>query len=276
MVEQVKPGIVRIETTPKNYPFATGGTGTGVIFEKEANWGAALILTNYHVIEDVIAESDPIINVTVNDSKSYAANVVGVDIKRDLAVLKICCQRFTPLLFGDAENVEIGEPVVAVGYALGISGEATMTRGIVSGVRFITADDRWVVQTDAPINPGNSGGPLLSLRGEVLGINTYKFGGFFIEGIGFAIAENTVQEQLQRLKAGGDALDAVNVLAQWTNGPGASSERADIRVNKFPWVLEWTLKGEDSSLQVSARDVYSSTPSVSVEATTPGSGKIVV
>ena len=240
MVEQVKRGIVRIETT--SVKFSERGTGSGVIFEKEANWGAAFILTNYHVIENVIADLDPIISVTVNDSTSYMATVVGVDIKRDLAILKICCQRFTPLPFGDAENVKIGDPVVAVGYALGIAGEATATRGIVSGVRFVTDDDRWVVQTDAPINPGNSGGPLLSLAGEVLGINTYKFAGFFIEGIGFAVAENTVQEQLQKLKAGGDALDAVNVLAKWTFGPTKSYETMDIRVDKFPWVFEWTLE----------------------------------
>ena len=164
MVERVKRGIVRIETTPR-FSATEKVTGSGVIFEKEASWGAALILTNYHVIENVIADLDPIISVTVNDSTSYMATVVGVDIKRDLAVLEICSQRFTPLPFGDVENVEIGDPVVVVGYALGIPGEATATRGIVSAVRFAPDDDRWLVQTDAPINSGNSGGPSLSLEG---------------------------------------------------------------------------------------------------------------
>ena len=114
MVERVKRGIVRIETTPR-FSATEKGTGSGVIFEKEASWGAALILTNYHVIEDVIADLDPIISVTVNDSTSFKATVVGIDIERDLAVLKICCQRFTALQFADTENVEVGRTVVSLG-----------------------------------------------------------------------------------------------------------------------------------------------------------------
>ena len=86
MIEQVRSGVVRIEITiPFRYGPSEIGTATGVIFEKEPNWGAALVLTNYHVIEDVIAEAEPIINVTVNDSTSYKATVVGIDIERDAA-----------------------------------------------------------------------------------------------------------------------------------------------------------------------------------------------
>lgn len=268
MLERIRPGVVRIETTT--------GTGTGVIFEKEANWGAAYILTNYHVIEESIVDSEPNISVTVNDSEEYRATVVGIDIKRDLAVLSICCQRFDVLAFGNAANVEIGQPVVTIGYALALMGAATATKGIVSAVRFDSDYDRWIVQTDAPINPGNSGGPLMSLTGKVLGINTYKQGGFFSEGIGFAVAGNTIQEQLLKLKAGGDALDAVNVLAQWTYGPETSNERPEIRVGKFPWVLEWTLEDEGTLLQISAREVYSSMSFDLVDTTVPGNGRVVV
>ena len=93
---------------------------------------------------------------------------------RDLAVVTICCGQFHTLPFGDASRLEPGGEVVAIGYALGLSGEASITRGIVSAIRY---DSRYlsdVIQTDAAINPGNSGGPMLSMSGEILGINTFK------------------------------------------------------------------------------------------------------
>jgi len=120
--------------------------------------------------------------------------------------VSICCGSFNPLTFGDAANVQAGTEVVNIGYALGIIGEASVSRGIVSAVRYDGDYRRWVIQTDATMNPGNSGGPMLSLSGEVLGINTFKFestpGGRSIEGLGFAVSEVTIREQILSMKQG--------------------------------------------------------------------------
>ncbi len=193
MVERVKSGVVRIETA--------GGGGSGFVFETTAGDGSALVLTNYHVIEGYAS-----VDVTVGDAVTYAGWVQGVDPRRDLAVVRICCGNFTALEFGDARDLGVGSEVVAVGYPLGLAGSATVTKGIVSANRFDDFDSRWEIQTDASINPGNSGGPLLAADGEVIGINTYIVRSYagqqVVEGLGFAVSEVTVRERLPQLKAG--------------------------------------------------------------------------
>jgi serine protease Do len=192
MVERVRPGVVRIETNL--------GSGSGIIFEAEPTNGSALVLTNYHVIEGASW-----VDVIVNDSTTYTGTVRGVDSNRDLAVVRICCGNFGVLPFGDGASLEVGSEVVAIGYALGIPGRPTVTRGIVSAVRYDPDNSRWVIQTDAPINPGNSGGPLFSLDGEVVGVNTFTLvstvGGSPTEGLGFAVSEVTVKAQCPPSKA---------------------------------------------------------------------------
>ena len=159
MVKQVRPAVVRIETSI--------GSGSGVIFETQGQ--SAYVITNYHVVEGYGQ-----VNVVVNDSATYRGTVRGSDHTRDLAVVSICCGRFESLNFGDASLLEPGDEVVAIGYALGLLGEATITRGIVSAIRYDAGHRSDVIQTDAAINPGNSGGPMLSLSGEILGINTFR------------------------------------------------------------------------------------------------------
>ena len=189
MVKRVRPAVVRIETTE--------GNGTGVIFETQARTG--FVVTNYHVVEGFGR-----VRVVVNDSSTYQGTVRGVDPVRDLAVVSICCGSFHALPFGDASDLEAGDEVVAIGYALGLSGEATITRGIVSARRYDSAHLSEVIQTDAAINPGNSGGPMLSPLGEILGINTFRYdeseSGRPAEGLGFAISEKTVQARIPLLK----------------------------------------------------------------------------
>ena len=150
MVKQVRPAVVRIESSV--------GTGSGAIFETQGQTG--YVVTNHHVVEGV-AE----VIVTVNDSATYDGTVHGTDPVRDLAVVSICCGRFHSLPFGDASVLEPGDEVVAIGYALGLSGQATITRGIVSALRYYSQRLSDVIQTDAAINPGNSGGPMLSMSG---------------------------------------------------------------------------------------------------------------
>jgi len=191
MVRRTRPAVVRIESS--------AGTGSGAIFETQGQTG--YVITNQHVIEGV-AE----VNVTVNDSYTYRGAVLGTDSVRDLAVVRICCGSFRKLSFGDASRLEPGDEVVAIGYALGLSGQATITRGIVSAMRYDSRYSSDVIQTDAAINPGNSGGPMLSMSGEILGINTFRIdesdSGRATEGLGFAISETTVQGQISTLKAG--------------------------------------------------------------------------
>ena len=193
MVDRVKSGVVRIETE--------GGSGSGFIFETLSPTGGALVLTNYHVVEGY-----PEVDVTVDDAATYSGRVLGVDRERDLAVVRICCGNFEVLEFGDAQGARVGAEVVAVGYPLDLAGSATVTKGIVSANRFDNEDRRWIIQTDAPINPGNSGGPLLASDGSVIGINTFKrvslVGGQVVEGVGFAVSEVTIQDELLTLKKG--------------------------------------------------------------------------
>lgn len=192
MVQRVKPGIVRIDTT--------AGGGSGIIFETTPDQGA-LILTNYHVIK-----AGSRINIRVNDETTYPGAVVGFDEARDLAVLEICCGDFIPLTFDTSETIMPGSEVIAIGYALQISGPATVTRGIVSAYRYHPRYFSWVLQTDAPINAGNSGGPLLLTSGEVVGINTFVYdrdaAGNRSEGINFALAERSIRGLLPELKNG--------------------------------------------------------------------------
>lgn len=189
MVKQVRPAVVRIQTM-------TSG-GTGVIFETQGRTG--YVITNQHVVEGA-AE----VSVTVNDATTYTGRVLGTDPLRDLAVVSICCGSFRALAFGDASRLEPGDEVVAIGYALGLSGEASITRGIVSAMRYDSRYQSNVIQTDAAINPGNSGGPMLSMSGEILGINTFRReetdGGRPVEGVGFAVSGTTVQQRIPTLK----------------------------------------------------------------------------
>ena len=189
-MKQVRPAVVRIQTS--------SGSGSGVIFETQGRTG--YVVTNHHVVEGEVQ-----VSVIVNDSTTYRGSVLGTDSVRDLAVLTICCGSFQTLPFGNAAALQPGDEVVAIGYALGLPGEATVTRGIVSAVRYDSTHRSDVIQTDAAINPGNSGGPMLSLSGEILGINTFRYdesqSGRPTEGLGFAISGTTVQQQIPTLRA---------------------------------------------------------------------------
>ena len=176
-----------------------------MIFKTDLVDESALVLTNFHVIDGASQ-----VRITVNDSTVFDGTLLGVDQLRDLAVLRICCSAdFAALPFGDVSQVQVGSEVIVIGYALGIEGPATVTRGIVSAIRDDRDAARQVIQTDAPINPGNSGGPLLSLSGEVLGINTFAIrqsgSGVAVEGFGFAVSQATIESVLPRLVTGGEA-----------------------------------------------------------------------
>jgi S1-C subfamily serine protease len=180
-----------------------GGTATGSGFVVDDD---GTILTNAHVVEG--AEQ---VSVSFEeDGESVDAEVLGVDPDTDLAVLKIDpdeVEDLTALPLGDSSDLEVGDPVVAIGNPFGL--QRTVTTGIVSALqRQIDAPSGFsisnVIQTDASINPGNSGGPLLDAQGRVIGINSQiaTGGGQGSVGIGFAVPVNTAKDLLPRLREG--------------------------------------------------------------------------
>jgi len=159
------------------------------------------IVTNHHVVK-----SSSQITVTLNDGREYAAEVVGVDLQTDLAVLKIDAVELPYLTFGNSDLLKVGEWVVAVGHPCGV--KATLTVGVVSakerqGMGLTSYED--FIQTDTAIHRGNSGGPLLNLKNEVVGINTalFSYGDSYV-GIGLAIPSNMVENITHQLIHGGN------------------------------------------------------------------------
>ena len=191
MVERARESVARIRTNTAD--------GTGFIFETTAG-GGALVLTNYHVIENASE-----LEVWVRDRDTFPGKVLGYDAYRDLAVVEICCGVFQHLSLQGSRIIRAGADVIAIGYPLGIAGSATVTRGIVSAYRYDDSYRSWVVQTDAPINPGSSGGPLLLSSGELIGINTFIIRedyGISIDGVGFAISRQSIRGIVDSLKHG--------------------------------------------------------------------------
>lgn len=190
MVEQARPSVVRIQHSGLS-------AGSGVLIAVDGDTG--YLVTNSHVVQGL--ES---VKVIVNDAQVYAGRVEGMDEVHDLAVVSICCGEFRALSFGSIADLRPGDDVVAIGYAMGLEGMATITRGIVSAIRYDPLVQGQVIQTDAVIAPGNSGGPLLSLSGELLGINTF----YMPESTAasFAIAADLVQAKARELRQGQTAL----------------------------------------------------------------------
>ncbi len=182
---------------PKKFKQETKGLGSGIIIDSRG-----YILTNYHV-----AGRATKIEVALADGSKYPARLVGGDPKTDLAVIHISAKESLPYVtFGDSDQVEVGEWVVAIGAPRAL--EKSVTQGIISAKhrRGITDPSSYedFLQTDAAINPGNSGGPLLNLNGQVIGVNAAiatESGGF--EGIGFTIPSNIAQYVAKALIAHG-------------------------------------------------------------------------
>ena len=175
----VAPSVVSIDVTTQQ----GSGAGSGVVFDKSGH-----ILTNNHVVGD--ATGNGAITVTLSDGRTYGATIVGTDASTDLAVIKLTNgpSDLTPISLGDSEALKVGDPAMAVGNPLGLSG--TVTTGIISalnrpvstgpssesplgqqqssGNEVVTN----AIQTSAAINPGNSGGALVNSKGELIGINS--------------------------------------------------------------------------------------------------------
>ena len=214
--------------------------GTGFVYDNQGH-----IITNNHVVGHAKT-----VNVLFENGDRHTAKVIGGDTLNDIAVLKLNGnitqqnEERSPLPIGNSSNLQIGEPVIAIGNPYRL--EDTMTTGIVSATgrlipedtpveKFIRIHFPWVafsiasgIQTDAPINPGNSGGPLLNLKGQVIGINTAAIGN---NGIGFAIPSNAITRIIPTLIGKGNYTHPYLGLAIDTSASAVADDYKNVPAN---------------------------------------------
>lgn len=178
---------------PKEREYRQQGLGSGVIMSEDG-----YILTNNHVVEGADT-----IQIRFMNEKTLAAKVVGKDPKTDIAVIKVNAKNLPAIEYGNSDDLNVGEWVLAVGSPMSPNLAHSVTSGIVSAKgrsNVGLADYEDFIQTDAAINPGNSGGALVNLHGELVGINTAiasRSGGF--QGIGFAVPVNMARNVMESL-----------------------------------------------------------------------------
>ena len=248
VVKKVMPSVVSvnnkyIETTSffgQQYNSEGEASGSGIIVGQ--NDSELLIATNNHVVES--AEE---LTVQFTDGSQSQAQIKGTDANKDLAVIAVqlsdissdTMSSISIATLGDSNALTVGEPVIAIGNALGYG--QSVTTGVVSALNRAIASDgsqnvqtgtdtevNTFIQTDAAINPGNSGGALLNIHGEVIGINSNKIGGSTVEGMGYAIPisdakpiiENLMTKQT-RLKVNEDSkgylgITGIDVVAEYS------------------------------------------------------------
>lgn len=174
------------------------GQGSGVIYRSDG-----YILTNQHVVGSATTVTVRI--PSGSGQRSVTGAVLGSNAIRDLAVVKVNETNLAFANFGDSNSLQIGTEVIALGYPLGQTSSVTVTRGILSR-RVVDAELGELLQTDAAINPGNSGGPLVTLSGQVIGINQSGLintsRGEIAQGIGFALAISGAQAVVSSLESG--------------------------------------------------------------------------
>ena len=177
------------------------GSGSGFVWDEEGH-----VVTNFHVVDGARA-----LRITFQNQKTFDGAIVGVEPRKDIAVLKVDAPRelFKPVQVGRHVVVEVGQKAIAIGNPFGL--DHTLTTGVVSalgrqvpGAGGVTIRD--MIQTDAAINPGNSGGPLLDSAGSLIGMNTmiYSKSGAYA-GIGFAVPATTIARIVPQIIAKGHA-----------------------------------------------------------------------
>ena len=193
IIKKVSPAVVGIECYAFGNSFTPSSSGSGIIMTADG-----YIVTNAHVVEDAAGNT-----VVLENGDAYAAELIGADSDTDLAVLKIEASNLTYAEFGNSDELERGDRVIAIGNPGGTVLAGSTTGGMVSGLnRNINSSSPYstsYIQVDAAINPGNSGGALVNEYGQVVGINSAKIAETDYEGIGFAIPINEALPIIQEL-----------------------------------------------------------------------------
>ena len=196
------------EANPDSDNQQIASEGSGVIYKK--NDKDAYLVTNTHVINGASK-----VDIRLADGTKVPGEIVGSDTFSDIAVVKISSEKVTTVAeFGDSSQLSVGETAIAIGSPLGSEYANTVTQGIISSlnrnVSLKSEDGQAIstkaIQTDTAINPGNSGGPLVNIQGQVIGITSSKIasnGGTSVEGLGFAIPSNDVQNIIKQLESDG-------------------------------------------------------------------------
>jgi S1-C subfamily serine protease len=261
VVKRVLPAVVNVTTDIFEASGGGQGVGTGFIVRSDG-----VILTNCHVVERA---SKITVFTSDADPKQFNARVIGSDCLHDLAVLKIDATGMPTVALGSSDDLQLGQRVVALGYALALEGGPTVTSGIVSSLnRTITAQDpncdtatcgtdlartyTNVIQTDAAINHGNSGGPLVNMQGQVVGINSA--GDDSAENIGFAIAIDSVKETLANAEH--DPLGVAAYLGVSTKDVTSDlAFQLNLTVNTGAYVVDTPSDGPARAAGIQAGDV---------------------
>ena len=199
VLKKIQPSVVTIIAITEAGMNPGRATGTGVVITSDGD-----ILTNDHVVDG----ADNVSVLFAGDTEPTPATVLAVDVGNDLALIHVDKTGLTPAVFADPSSIDIGDEVVAVGFALDLDGGPTVTRGIVSALnRTIVSGDGaldGLIQTDTAISSGNSGGPLVNTRGQVIGINTAVFqssGEVAANNVGFSISVAEALPVIEELRA---------------------------------------------------------------------------
>ena len=208
LIEKVAPAVVNIRTTERaseapRSPFrrrapvppgedSPRGEGSGFIISADG-----YVVTNAHVVDGANE-----VLVTLVDKREFKAKIIGADERSDVALIKIEASGLPTVRIGDVSRLRVGEWVLAIGSPFGL--DSTVTAGIVSAKQRETGSDIAFLQTDVAVNPGNSGGPLISTRGEVVGVNSQILSpvGSYI-GISFAIPIDEAMRVVDQLRSTG-------------------------------------------------------------------------
>jgi S1-C subfamily serine protease len=198
----IGPSVVSVSALTSSGDLAGRASGSGVILTSDGE-----IVTNAHVIEGAAT-----VSVRVpGETEPRGAAVLAVDVGADLALLRIDADELIPAAFAHPDDIRVGDDVVAVGYALGLEGDPSVTVGIVSALGRTNADDdaalKGLIQTDAPISSGNSGGALVNSLGQVVGITTLvavSDQSTAANNLGFAISNAELLPALAELRAAAD------------------------------------------------------------------------
>ena len=190
-VEKVSKSVVNVSTvrlvnTGFFLTVPVKGVGSGIIIDNNGH-----IITNNHVVERTTK-----VEITLSNGKMVPGRVLGADPSTDIAVIEASTEDLTPAELGDADNLKVGQVVLAIGNPFGLAGGPTVTAGVVSALNRTIQSEKGVledlIQTDAAVNPGNSGGPLVDTQGRVVAITTAIIP--FAHGIGFAVPINTAKQ----------------------------------------------------------------------------------